>query len=90
MHDATETLTSIVLCLNRELDFSALIVGRSASCIDLDGACSTVASNCSTFWKKKNKKIRLWHYENIIATRIHEKVVNFLPVESSKHSKQDT
>jgi hypothetical protein len=49
MQDATETFTSISECLKSSILIRAFIEGKSASCIDLDGACSTLANKFSTF-----------------------------------------
>ena len=45
MQDKTETFISILACRKSLLMISAFIEGKSASCIDLDGSCSTYANN---------------------------------------------
>jgi 3-oxoacyl-[acyl-carrier-protein] synthase III len=53
MQDATATLTSSSKCLKMALEINAFIGGKRASCIDLDGACSTFVSKRSSFYKTK-------------------------------------
>ena len=48
MQDATNTFTSISACLKSSIVTNAFTEGKSASCIDLDGAWSTFANKFLT------------------------------------------